>query len=221
MLTPQPLSRVQRFKEYAADKRQIFKKYANYKCNSFVNWLLENVPPKPKVINKVFEFAKNTILKLFPRKKDTFDVEETKSALGEFVKEYVITSRDVYDPDSFMDAAKETVNILENNRQTKVKLILKCIMERTEIKTGEVIVKDAAFHSEQEVYLEGTDTEEIYMKMKDRIIENLTVFQKGQSGWRFRSIVSLNVFTAEYKPLKGSSYIPLPSCLASKNAKRR
>ena len=36
-------------------------------------------------------------------------------------------------------------------------------MERTEIKTGEVIVKDAAFHSEQEVYLEGTDTEEIYI----------------------------------------------------------
>ena len=32
------------------------------------------------------------------------------------------------------------------------------------------------------------------------------------------SIVSLNVFTVEYKPLKGSSYIPLPSCLASKKA---
>ena len=69
VLTPQPLSRVQRFKEYAADKRQIFKKYANYKWNSFV-----------------------------------------------------------YDPDSFMDAAKETViKLLENSRQTKVKLILKCI----------------------------------------------------------------------------------------------
>ena len=105
MLTPQPLSRVQRFKEYAADKRQIFKKYAN----SFVNWLTQHLPPKPKVIDKVFELAKNTILKLFPRKKDTFDVEETKSALKEFFKEYVITSRDVYDPESFMDAAKETV----------------------------------------------------------------------------------------------------------------
>ena len=54
--------------------------------------------------------------------------------------------------------------------------------------------------------------------MKDAVIENLTVFQKGQSGWRFRSIVSLNVFTAESKPLKGSSYIPLPSCLASKKS---
>jgi len=31
VLTPQPLIRVQRFKEYAADKRQIFKKYAHYK----------------------------------------------------------------------------------------------------------------------------------------------------------------------------------------------
>ena len=59
---------------------------------------------------------KNTILKLFPRKKDAFDVEETKSALEEFVKEYVITSRDVYDPDSFMDAAKETIiKLLENS----------------------------------------------------------------------------------------------------------
>ena len=39
VLTPQTPSRVKRFKEYAADKRQIFKKYANYKWNSFVNWL--------------------------------------------------------------------------------------------------------------------------------------------------------------------------------------
>ena len=59
----------------------------------------------------------------------------------------------------------------------------------TEIKTGEVIVKDAAFHSEQEVYFESTDIDEMYMKMKNRVIENLTVFQRGQSGWRFRSIV--------------------------------
>ena len=79
-------------------------------------------------------------------------------------------------------------------------------------------MKDAAFHSEQEVYLESTDTDKMYMKKKDRVIENLTIFQRGRSGWRFRSIVSLNVFTAEYKPLKGSSYIPLHSCLASKKA---
>ena len=59
--------------------------------NSFVNWLTQHLPPKPKVIDEAFEHVKNTILKLFPRNKDAFDVEETKSALGEFVKEYVIT----------------------------------------------------------------------------------------------------------------------------------
>ena len=60
VLTPQPLSRVglQRFKEYAADKWQIFKKYANYKWNSFVNWLTQHLPPKPKVIDEAFRACK-------------------------------------------------------------------------------------------------------------------------------------------------------------------
>ena len=61
-------------------------------------------------------------------------------------------------------------------------------------------MKDAAFHSEQEVYPEGTDTDEMYMKIKDRVIENLTVFQRGQSGWRFRSIVYR---IGEFKPRLG------------------
>ena len=155
VVTPQPLSRVQRLKKYFFDKVEDTKKYAKSKCYNHVNWLLEHVPPKPKVIDKAFELAKNSILKLFPtkkgtfevrdsksnleefteaRKKDTVDVVETKSALQEFAKQYMITGRDGYDPDSFMDVAKETaISLLENSRQTKVKLILKCIMERTEI----------------------------------------------------------------------------------------
>ena len=35
-------------------------------------------------------------------------------------------------------------------------------MERTEIKTGEVIAKEAAFSSEKEVNLESTDADELY-----------------------------------------------------------
>jgi len=168
VVTPQPLSRVQRLKKYFFDKVEDTKKYAKSKCYNHVNWLLEHVPPKPKVIDKAFELAKNSILKLFPtkkgtfevrdsksnleefteaRKKDTFDVVETKSALQEFAKECMITGRDGYDPDSFMDAAKETViNVLENNPQSKVKLILKCIMEQTDIKTGTVKAREKAFH---------------------------------------------------------------------------
>jgi len=49
----------------------------------------------------------------------------------------------------------------------------------------------------------------MYAEMKDRVIENLTIYQMDGSRWRFRSTVSLNIFTVEYKPLKVSSYIKL------------
>ena len=81
-----------------------------------------------------------------------------------------------------------------------------------------MITCEAAFHSKKEVNLESTDADELYAEMKDRVIEDLTNFLQGGSGWRFRSIVSLNVFTVEYKPLKGSSYIPLPKNFKNKKA---
>ena len=38
------------------------------------------------------------------------------------------------------------------------------------------------------------------------------------SGWTFHSIVALDIHTVGYKPLNGSSYVPLPKFLASKKA---
>ena len=58
----------------------------------------------------------------------------------------------------------------------------------------------------------------MYAEMKDRVIENLTIVQVYGSGCRFRSIVSLKIFTAEYKNMKGASYIKLPKSLEDKKA---
>ena len=38
-----------------------------------------------------------------------------------------------------------------NTQQTKVKLILSCMMEKVDLKSGEVIAKEAAFDSKTEV----------------------------------------------------------------------
>jgi len=38
------------------------------------------------------------------------------------------------------------------------------------------------------------------------------------SGWTFHSIVSLDIHTVKYKPLRGGTYIPFPKFLASKKA---
>ena len=108
--------------------------------------------------------------------------------------------------------------LLINRRQTKVKLILSCMMEKVDIKSGEVIAKDAAFHSKTEINLESTYSNELFSKMKETVLESLAQFQRQGNNWRFRSVLSLDLHIVKYEPLGGSSYILLPGFLAAKKA---
>ena len=65
-----------------------------------------------------------------------------------------------------------------NTRQTKVKLILSFIMEKVDLKTGEVIAKEAVFHSKTEFNLESTDSNELFSKMKETVLQYLANFQR-------------------------------------------
>ena len=65
-----------------------------------------------------------------------------------------------------------------NTRQTKVNLILSCMMEKVDLKSGEVRVKEAAFHSKTEVNLESTDSNELFSKMKETVLESVAKFQR-------------------------------------------
>ena len=105
-----------------------------------------------------------------------------------------------------------------NSQQTKVKLILSCTMEKVDLKSGEVIAKEAAFHSKTEVHLESTACNELFSKMKETVLESLAKFQRQGSNWRFHTVLSLDLHTVKYEPLWGSSYILLPKFLAAKRA---
>ena len=96
-----------------------------------------------------------------------------------------------------------------NTRQAKVKVILSCRMEKVDLKSGEVIAKEAAFHSKTEVNLESTDSNELFSKFKETVLKPLAKFQRQGSNLRFRSVLSLDSHTVKYEPLGGSSYIPL------------
>ena len=54
-----------------------------------------------------------------------------------------------------------------NTRQTKVKLIISCMMEKVDLKSGKMIAKEVAFHSKIEVNLESTIANEFFSKMKE------------------------------------------------------
>ena len=90
------------------------------------------------------------------------------------------------------------------------------MMEKVDLKSGEVIGKEAAFHSKTEVNLESTDCNELFSKMKETVLESLAKYQRKGSNWRFHSVLSLDLHTVKYVPLGSSSYISLSKFLAQR-----
>ena len=52
------------------------------------------------------------------------------------------------------------------------------MMEKVDLKSGEVIPKEEAFHSKTEDNLESTDSNEWFSKMKETVLESLAKFQR-------------------------------------------
>ena len=67
------------------------------------------------------------------------------------------------------------------------------MMEKVGLKSGEVIAKEAAFHSQTEVNLESTDSNELFSKMKETVLESLAKFQRQGSNLRFHLVLSLDL----------------------------
>ena len=146
-----------------------------------------------------------------------FQPTQSKSALKNFAIQHQINGSNGYDPESFLlNSTQPVTNLLINTPQTKVKLIISCMIEKVDLKSGEVRAKEAVFHSKTEVNLESTNSNELFSKMKETVLESLAKFQRQGSNWRFHSVLSLDLHTLKYEPLGGSSYIPLPAFLAAK-----
>ena len=181
----------------------------------FGNWLTGRVGPDqtPQVLNEIVEHVR---INYPPRQ--SFEVRESNSALRNFARVYTIDGIEGFDAQSFLDSARENITrVLRENRETKVKLILKCYMERPST-LGETLIKPANFHSDNHINLEGTDEDDIYIIMAERILEKMATFQSMGSGWRLYSIIKLELHTTRYNPLRGETWIPLPKELANKKA---
>ena len=94
----------------------------------FGNWPTGRVGPEqtPQVLNEIVEHVRTN----YPPRQ-SFEVRESNSALRSFARVYTINGIEGYDSRSFLQDARQNItSVLWNNRGTKVKLILKCIMER-------------------------------------------------------------------------------------------
>ena len=72
------------------------------------------------------------------QKRDTlFHPTQSKSASKNFAIEHEIKGLNGYNPYSFLLNSKQPItNLMINTQQTKVKLILSCMMEKVDLKKG-------------------------------------------------------------------------------------
>ena len=110
------------------------------------------------MVDKVRESFKNKIKQMYEKGDTLFQPTQSKSALKSYAIHHQIKWLNEYEPESFLLNSKQPIaNFMINTRQTKVKLILSCMMEKVDLKSGEVIAKEAEFHSKTEVNIESTN----------------------------------------------------------------
>ena len=150
-------------------------------------------------------------------------IKHEKSALSNFTEKYVIDGKPGLTPIQFFAVkAARTKDFLRNHRNIKVRMILICEMASQEsIDGGRKSLRHFTkvyFNTETHINLEKTDVKVILSQMIDEILEKISAYQENGSGWYFKEVISLEIHIVDYKPIKGSSYIPLPDFLIRKKA---
>ena len=150
-------------------------------------------------------------------------IKHEKSALKKFNDKYVIDGKPGILPFQFFaEKASQLKEFLRNHQNIKVRMILVCIMEKrdyvkgsSKIETSEI---KAYLNTETHINHKLIDVKVILSQMIKEILERISKFQINGSAWYFKEVISLEIHIVDYKPMKGSTYIPLPDFIMRKKA---
>ena len=209
-----PIQLIQKAKKKARNAREAlinFKHYIkNLKC---YNISADRLKKLTKQLEKKEKKAKEEHDRIFTPRKEA-------SAFKNYTNQYVINGVPGYDPIEFLKDAKPVIiNILNSNRNIKIRLFLNCLMKRID-SDGFTAIKPFAFHSKNnKIILESTDLYEIYEEIIDEIEEEIQKTQEAEgSGWVFVEVENLALHTSKWNPINAGSYIDLPEALKNKTA---
>ena len=148
-------------------------------------------------------------------------IKHEKSALENFAEKYVIDGKPGLTPFKYFAVkATQIKEFLRNHRNIKVRMIMVCIMEKqiSEKLNKFIIESKSYFNTETYINLESTDVKVSLSQMIKEILEKISIYQMNGSAWYFKEVTSLEIHIVDYKPIKGSSYIPLPDIIMRKKA---
>ncbi|CAH3019785.1 unnamed protein product, partial [Porites evermanni] len=202
-------------KEWKSKKKNPTK---NKKIKSFDDYFQECIKNKeiPKDTPPYFRKALERAIK-----EHNQGLVKEKSALDEFAKKHIINGESNVTPLLFFKNKSPIIkDFLRNNRNIKVKFVLVCMMEKKETNDKLVIeVQDKAyFHSNTYINLKSTDVKKLLNEVISEIIEKISIYELNGSGWYFKEVIHLEIHTVNFRPMKGSSYIPLPDWIMRKKA---
>ena len=115
-------------------------------------------------------------------------------------------------------ARRDILKLMRENRQTRVRMILTCEMTRKELFSESTQILNSYFNSETVENLEGTDESVIYDRSIQTIEERIQNLNQRGSNWRFQRVLSLDIHFTDFQPLRGSTFLPLPSKISTKKA---
>ena len=101
-------------------------------------------------------------------------VNEKQSSFSGFTNQFTLepSGNVTFDTESFLTALKRKA-LAKIQMQTKVKIILRANMDKTDLKTGESLVEEHQFRSKNEIVLESTDKNELWSLLAEQVLEDL------------------------------------------------
>ena len=142
-------------------------------------------------------------------------IEQTAKALKGYTKSYEINIKNNKDPLMQLQNTRKAVanhieNILTSMKGLKFAETLRVTFEK---ETGheERVIKTAYFNSKPQTITNDTQIELAFSLSKQQILNKIAVWISEGSGWTVQSVDNHYLNVVKYEPMKGSSYIKLPT----------
>ena len=141
-------------------------------------------------------------------------IKQTDNALKGFAKSYEINIRNNRDPliqmqNTRKGAERQVTTLLNEMKGLKYVETLKVTFEK--ISADVIVEKSAYFNSTSQTIINNTEINEALQMSKQNLLNQISRWISEGSGWTIKSVDSHYLNIAKYEPMKGSSYIQLPS----------
>ena len=141
-------------------------------------------------------------------------IKQTDKALKGFTKSFEIGIRNNKDPLIQMQNTRKAIEqrvITLLNEMKGLKYVETLKVTFNKISDGEIVEKSAYFNSKPQTIINNTEINEALQMSKQNILNQISQWISEGSGWTVQSVDSHYLNIVKYKPMKGSSYIQLPS----------